>query len=110
MSGTGIRVKDIAIRLKHIPVGFYVAVESENVTQRTSNKPASVSKDVVEWDDEIVLWVTLFMLLFVCLMRSKALGSIIEDIVHGIRIVRVGTHTRGWRGAVQVRKYYCRIA
>ena len=29
MSGTGIRVKDVAIRLRRIPVGFYVAVESE---------------------------------------------------------------------------------
>ena len=62
-----------------------------------------MGQDVVEWDDEIVRWV----ILFVCSMTSKALGSIIEDIVHGIRIVRVGTHTRGWRSSVQVRKYYC---
>lgn len=55
MPGTGIRGTDIAIRLRRIPVGFYVVVESDNVTQRTSNKPASVGKDVVEWDDEILL-------------------------------------------------------
>ena len=55
MSGTGIRVKDVAIRLRRIPVGFYVAVESGGVTRRTLNKPASVGKDVVEWDSKIVL-------------------------------------------------------
>ena len=55
MSGTGTRVNDVGIRLRRIPVGFYVAVESGDVTQRTSNKPALVGRDVVEWDDEIVL-------------------------------------------------------
>lgn len=55
MSGTGIRINDVAIGLRRIPVGFYVAVESGEVTQRTSHKPALVGKDVIEWDDEIVL-------------------------------------------------------
>ncbi|KAF8553572.1 hypothetical protein OG21DRAFT_1510020 [Imleria badia] len=42
-----IRATNAAIRLRRVPVGFYVAVKTENRTQRTSSKPASVSKDVV---------------------------------------------------------------
>jgi tetratricopeptide (TPR) repeat protein len=52
---THIRVTDIAIRLRRIPVGFYAAVKTENGIKRTSNKLVSVGKDVVEWVDEIVL-------------------------------------------------------
>lgn len=52
--GIGIRATDVTIKLRRIPVGFYVAVKSKNVTKRTSNRPVSVGKDVIEWDDEIV--------------------------------------------------------
>ncbi|KAH0834618.1 hypothetical protein J3R83DRAFT_10105 [Lanmaoa asiatica] len=52
---TRIRATDVAIKLRRIPIGFYVAVKSENGTKRTSNKPVSVDKVVVEWEDEIVL-------------------------------------------------------
>ena len=54
-SGTDICATGVASRLRRIPVGFYVVVKTENEIKRTSNKPASVGKDVVEWDDEIVL-------------------------------------------------------
>lgn len=50
-----IRATDFAIRLRRIPVGFYISVKTENGTKQTSTKPASVGKDMVEWDDEIVL-------------------------------------------------------
>jgi len=52
---THICATGIAPRLRRIPVGFYVVIKTENEIKRTSNKPASVSNDVVEWDDEIVL-------------------------------------------------------
>ena len=55
MSGPDIRATGVAIKLRHIPVGFYAAVKTENGIQRTSIKPVSVSKDVVDWVDEIVL-------------------------------------------------------
>ncbi|KAG9309635.1 hypothetical protein JVU11DRAFT_10299 [Chiua virens] len=41
--------------MRHIPMGFYVAVQSETGTQRTSNRPALVCQDIVEWDEEIPL-------------------------------------------------------
>ncbi|KAF8555652.1 hypothetical protein OG21DRAFT_832257 [Imleria badia] len=54
VSITRVRATDVAIRLRRIPVGFYVAVTTERGTRRTLNKPASVCKDVMEWDDEVV--------------------------------------------------------
>ena len=48
------RATDVVIRLRRIPVGFYATVKTDGI-KRTSIKPVSVGKDVVEWDDEIVL-------------------------------------------------------
>jgi hypothetical protein len=55
ISGTDIRATGVARRLRRIPVGFYVVIKTENGIKRTSIKPASAGKDVVEWNDEIVL-------------------------------------------------------
>ena len=55
ISGTDIRATDVVKLLRRIPVGFYAAVKTDKGIKRTSIKPVSVGKDVVEWDDEIVL-------------------------------------------------------
>lgn len=55
MYGTDMRATGVARRLRRIPVGFYVVVKTKNGMKRTSNKPPSAGKDIVEWDDEIVL-------------------------------------------------------
>ena len=55
ISGIDICVTNVTIKLRRIPVGFYVAVKTEIGTGRTSNKPASVHKDLIEWDGEIML-------------------------------------------------------
>lgn len=55
MSGSGTRATNVAIRLRRIPVGFYVAVKTEIGIKQTLNKPALVGGDIIEWDDEVVL-------------------------------------------------------
>ncbi|KAG9312045.1 hypothetical protein JVU11DRAFT_7324 [Chiua virens] len=49
-----IRIR-LSTRSTRVPVGLHVAVEGGNRTQRTSQKPVSGTKDIVEWDEEIVL-------------------------------------------------------
>ena len=55
MSRTDIRATGVTTGLMRIPVGFYIVIKAENGIKRTSIKPASVGKDVVEWDDEVIL-------------------------------------------------------
>ncbi|KAG9309634.1 hypothetical protein JVU11DRAFT_10298 [Chiua virens] len=52
---THIRVTYTSTKLKRVPVEFYITVKSANGTHHTSNKSAVAGRDVVEWDDEILL-------------------------------------------------------
>ena len=49
----GIRATDVALGLRGIPAGFYVAIHHSGFEWRTENKPSSVTYDVVEWTDPI---------------------------------------------------------
>ena len=81
MAVYNIHATDVAIGLRRIPAGFYALVEIGPVAKKTSIKPVSVRKDVVEWDDEIILWVDGYWITF------KVLRCIIEDILQGVCIV-----------------------
>ena len=52
----------------YIYVGVCVVVQSESTTRRTMSKPHAT---VVEWDDEIILWVLLYPFLLVRAYGSK---------------------------------------
>ncbi|KAF8422367.1 hypothetical protein L210DRAFT_952099 [Boletus edulis BED1] len=50
---TSIRVTDVALGLRRLPVGFYAVVHHSGLEWRTENKPSSMNDDVVEWDGSI---------------------------------------------------------
>ena len=52
-NNVGIRVTDVALGLRGIPAGFYVAIHHSGLEWRTGNKSLSVNHDVVEWTGPI---------------------------------------------------------
>lgn len=50
---------DVACSLRRVPAGFRAIVEVDGSITQTSNKAVSTEKDAVEWDEEILLYVTL---------------------------------------------------
>lgn len=49
----GIRAADVAVGLRRIPAGFYIAVQHSGREWRTENKSVSVNHDVIEWEGSI---------------------------------------------------------
>ena len=48
-----IRATDVALGLRRLPAGFYIALYYNGLEWRTECKPSSVNNDVVEWSGSI---------------------------------------------------------
>ena len=49
----GIRATDIAVGLRRLPAGFYIAIQHSGYEWRTENKAVSVNTNIVEWVEPI---------------------------------------------------------
>jgi len=49
----------LTLGLPRIPAGFYVQVQVDDIQWQTTNKPVHVGLDVLEWDQRIVLYVSI---------------------------------------------------
>ncbi|KAN0082461.1 hypothetical protein V8E55_008256 [Tylopilus felleus] len=50
---TTIQATDVALGLRRLPAGFYIAVHHSILEWRTENKSSSVNDDVIEWSGPI---------------------------------------------------------